>query len=220
MTREEFYTKFENRKYAEILDEFKRGLNLDIDIEEETNQASWSENFEALYLFWQMGAKGESPFIEEIFERFKNGESPQQLIDEKAENERAKRAAASADLTTFTTVQQIPLGEITMFAEEGLYFLSIEIKSYIFDDYVYDARNLIFGPINIQESKTEFTNDAFDESIYLFHSHNPIYLKSIELQNLNNLETQIKVELLFDFEFEVNGKNKSLVIEQKIPRFA
>ena len=220
MNQKEFWDKYNKREFDDLYSEFEKGVKFNFDLEQQTKQASWGEDYELLYFLWKIGAKGETPFIEEIFEKFQNGESFSEMANQKAKLEKEKRENASADLTSYNSVKDIPIGEIELkLHNHSEFYLHIDIKPYFYDDYVIEPDGLHFGPLLLNRDLgsngiVEFDSNEFDESIYLFHSHNPVELKSIEFIKLNNLETLIKITVSFNFEFGNNGKNETLILEK------
>ncbi|MDB5283675.1 MAG: hypothetical protein JWO06_2750 [Bacteroidota bacterium] len=108
------------------------------------------------------------------------------------------------------------------FGIKSFFNLGINIEPFLYEGEVADSDGFVFSPFGLDEEdlkggRREFERDDFDESIYLFHSHNPVYLKAIEFQTISEQELKIKVELLFAFQFEGNGKNQLVVLEQNIP---
>ena len=220
MEQEEFWRKYNNREFENLYSEFERGLKFNFDLEQETKQASWGEDYELLHFLWKIGAKGETPFIEDIFDKFNNGESFTQMANRKAESEKKKKADVSADLTAYNSIKDLPIGKIELrLHDHSEFYLHIEIKPYLYDDYVVEPDGLHFGPLRLNQDllsndRIEFAPNEFDESIYLFHSHNPVDLKSIEFQKISDTEILIKAEILFNFKFENNGENEILIIEK------
>ncbi|MFZ9955016.1 MAG: hypothetical protein ACO3E1_02730 [Flavobacteriales bacterium] len=126
------------------------------------------------------------------------------------------------DLSNYTSVKQIVFGEITLSrVDQHTYQLLIPIAPYLFDNYVYTEKELCFYPIEITEEHLkvghiDFAENQFDEAFYLFNSHNPVDLISIDFRNTEDEELLLIVKLHFIFEFERNGENEMLILEQKI----
>jgi len=220
MNQEDFWNKYNNREFDNLFSKFEKGVKFNFDLEQETKQASWGEDYELLYFLWKVGAKGESPFIEEIFEKFRNGENFSTMVNQKDELEKEKRENPSADLTSYNSVEDIPIGEIRLaLHDQSEFYLHIDIEPYLYDDYVVEPNGLHFGPLILNRDLSSngmitFDSNEFDQSVYLFHSHNPVDLKSIEFKKLNEQETSMKIEVSFNFEFENNGENEILTLEK------
>jgi hypothetical protein len=225
MTKEEFWESYNGRELEKIRPIIHRGASYDFDIQDITQKTSWLEDYEQLHFLWQLKAEAYTPFIKNIFDRFEKGESFQALLLEKELEKQRKLDVVKADLTNFTSVNQIPFGEISFEKDtETTLRLTLPILPYLFEEYVSENVVLVFSPIEIDKNdlkngRIDFEENHFDESIYLFNSHNPFDLKSIEFEDFSKEIIKMKITLAFVFEFEGNGDNQLLDIQITVPNF-
>jgi hypothetical protein len=222
MTKEEFWESYNSRDLEKILPIIHQSSSFDFDIQDITQKTSWLEDYEQLFFLWQLKAEAYTSFIKEVFDRFENGESYQALLHEKELEKQRKLDAVKADLTNFTSVNQIPFGEISFEKEtETTFRLTLPILPYLFEEHIAENENIVFSPIEISKNdlkngRIDFKVNQFDESIYLFHSHNPVDLKSIEFEDSSEDFIRMKITLAFLFEFEGNGANQLLDIQTTV----
>ena len=168
--------------------------------------ASFGDNFHMLYILWQARAKPTTPYLEEIFNEFENGKTPEIIIEERT------------DKNVYTTIKG-------KFSVEKLIIEKIEIDNKNgFEIYIKISNFIYKGDKSIQtielqlEKDVKISDDAefcfeineFTGSFYILNSHNPIDVKKLKI---NSLEKTIFLELYFDFEYERTGlKNQSLII--------
>jgi hypothetical protein len=225
MTKEEFWESYNSRELEKILPIIHQGAIFDFDIQDITQKASWLEDYEQLHFLWQLKAEAYTQFIKNIFDRFEKDVSYQVLLHEKELEKQRKLDAIKADLTNFTSVNQIPFGEISFEKEtETTFRVIFPILPYLFDEHVSENEIIIFSPIKIDKKdlkngRIDFEANQFDESIYLFHSHNPVDLKTIEFEDTTEDFIKMKLILKFLFEFEGNGDNQFLGIQITVPNF-
>ena len=223
MTREDFWKSYNDRELDKILPLLKNGETFGFDIKHYTQQASWSEDYEQLHFLWRMKAEAYTPFIKKVFERFENGESYEVMLFEKQIEKQRKLDLVKADLTNFKSINQIPFGEITFDKnDETTFRLTLPLFPYLYDGYICENEPIIFSPIKIDKNdlkngRIDFEPNKFDESIYLYDSHNPVDLKSIEFSDFSENSMQIKISVEFLFSFEGNGKNQVLEKTLTVP---
>jgi hypothetical protein len=214
MTREEFWKLYNDKEFEKILPILNSGETFGFDLKQYTLQSSWSKDYEQLHFLWRMKAEAYTPFIKNVFERFENGESYEVMLFEKQVEKQRKLNSVKADLTNFKSVNQIPFGEITFDKnDETTFRLTLPLLPYLYDGYVCENEFIIFSPIeidknNFKNGQITFEKNQFDESIYLFNSHNPVDLKSIEFSDFSENSMKIKITLEFLFAFEGNGNNQ------------
>jgi hypothetical protein len=223
MTKEEFWESYNSRELEKIRPIIHQGASYDFDIQDIIQKTSWLEDYEQLHFLWQLKAEAYTPFIKNIFDRFENGESYQVLLHEKELEKQRKLDSVKADLTNFTSVNQIPFGEISFEKEtETTFRLKLQILPYLFEEHVSENEMIVFSPIemdknDLKNGRIDFEANHFDESIYLFHSHNPVDLKSIEFEEITEDFIKMKIVLEFLFEFEGNGDNQLVDIQMTVP---
>ncbi len=222
MNSEEFWAKYSKREFDALYPEFKKGLEFEFDIKHEVKQASWIKDYELLFFLWKVGAQPETPFIQNVFERFVKGDTHYQMIEEENRKKELERSKVAVDLTSYDSVKDIPIDDIYLILDENSnYYLIVDIKPYLYDNSVIDLGDLQFGPLDLHQkiilNQKKYFNEDFGESIYLFHAHNPVDLKSIEFQMADESTAIIRADLLFDFEFGRVGNKEMRVIEKIIP---
>jgi hypothetical protein len=222
MTSKEFWKLFVDRDCEKLLPVLSKAKTFGLNMEEHTLQASRLRDYKQLYFLWQMKAKAYTENIKVIFDRFEKGETYKEiLLEEKQEKQRIIDSSKS-DLTKFKSVKNIPFGEIVFEKNEDNSFkLTLPILPYLFKGYVCEDGILEFEPIeitekNLKKGRIDFEDDEFGQSIYLFDSHNPVDLNSIEFKDISENNINIVINLSFLFDYEGNGKNQKLVIPLNI----
>jgi hypothetical protein len=223
MTSKEFWKLYEERDLEKLLPVLPKAKTFGFSMKEYTLQASQLRDYEQLYFLWQMKAKAYTENIKQIFERFEKGESYKEIVLEEAKEKQKIIDLVKADLTKFKSVKKIPFGEIVFEKNEDKTFkLVLPILPYLFEGYVCEDGILEFDPLEITEKhikkgRIDFEDDEFGQSIYLFDSHNPVDLNSIEFKDISENTINIEINLTFLFDYEGNGKDQKLVIPLTFP---
>ena len=219
MTREEFWKHYNGKDFEKLQSVFDRreesgfGFNMDTYVK----QASYGRDFEQLYFLWKLGAPESTPYIAEIFRRFKQGETARDMIREKEAEKQTQVLRAKADLTDYQSVDQIPIEKLFFNTDNNETYLIVRFLPFLYENKVFSPEACAFGPLVFNAPQPvggfDFSGQDFGESIYLFHTHNPVELKTIEVGQPSHGEVKVKIVLEFDFAFERNGKSELLSIE-------
>jgi hypothetical protein len=223
----DFWTYLEKQDYAALTHLFNHGKKFKIpNIQDWIKQASWQKNYAQMFFLWRNGAPAPTPFIEEIFSRFKMGVHFETLEQEKQAEKNAALALVKADLSDFTSAQQIPIEEIVFYKTandqmvETTYILSIRFAHYLQHGYVHAhtalAYTIYYAPPIVDGTLLTEDNFEGDESIYLFSSHNRVNLISLSFSKISNVQLNMRIELDFNFSLEGNGDEEILVLEKII----
>lgn len=224
MTSDDFWKLYNDRELNQLLPIIHKSKKFGFDLKHYTEQASWSTNYEELYFLWKLNAKAYTPFIEEIFNRFEKGEYEKMIIEKKLE-EQKKADSIKADLTEFSSVNQIPLGEISLSkGKDSIIRLTIPILPFHYDNFISEEELIVFSDLEInfddlKKGRIDFNKNQFDESIYLFYTHNPVVLKSIEFEDYSIDFLKIRITIQFYFSVENNGDDELLIIKETVPNF-
>jgi hypothetical protein len=218
MTRKEFWKLYEKRDLEKLLPLLPKAKAFGFNMKECTVQASQLRDYEQLYFLWQLKAKPYTEFIKPIFEKFENGETYHEIMREEALEKQKILDSVKADLTKLKSVKKIPFGEIVIEKNEDKTFkLALPILPYLFEGYVCVDGILEFEPFEVtkkhlKKGRMDFADDEFGQSIYLFNSHNPVDLNSIEFNETIGNNINIVINLNFLFDYEGNGKDQKLSI--------
>jgi hypothetical protein len=223
MTSKEFWKLFVDRDLEKLLPVLPKAKTFGFSMKEYTLQASLLRDYKQLYFLWQMKANAYTENIKVVFERFAKGETYKEIELEEEQEKQKLLDKVKANLTKFKSVQKIPFGEIVFEKSEHKTFkLTLPILPYLFKGYGCEDGILEFEPLEITEKhlkkgRIDFEDDEFGQSIYLFDSHNPVDLNSIEFKDVSENNINIVINLTFLFDYEGNGKNQKLVMPLNIP---
>ncbi len=169
-------------------------------------------NYDALFLLWKAGAKPETEYIEDFFNEFKHGKTPDVLYRKDAEVEIGKLQNIN-DYTENFSAKLLKISttnfEITGEEEASEIEFSIFLESFVFNNDIVkpQLQFIIFCSKEMKEriySDTGYTfpsDEISSSSIYIQNVHNPVDLKKLTIIPVNKY-FQLEAELYFDFEYE------------------
>jgi len=188
-----------------------------------------SINYDALFTLWKAKAIPTTEYVEEIFNEFKNGKTPQEFYQEDEEKEINKKKGVK-DFSKNFSAKKLKIASINIEVTEEIegvqdseVILNISLKPFIYKDWVTETELQFVGFCN-PEMKKQIYSDGYtfkeDEiepsSIYVQNVHNPIDLKTLKISEGKN-HNFIEATLFFDFEYErTDYKNETLHIKYKI----
>jgi hypothetical protein len=220
MERNQFWEYYNNYEFDKIKSIFGDGRlsEYGFDIATHTRQASWSHDFKRLYFLWQQGALAETPYIEQVFARFRNGEIAADLTAEMVAAKAKETASVKFDLTDYKSADQIPIEACSFDRDDtGVVSLYVRFAPFMYEGDVQRPEWCQFSDLNFDgfdgTNRFDFSGHNFDQSLYLFHAHNPVDLLEVAFSSVFDTEVSVKITLQFDFAFEAVGKREKRIIE-------
>ena len=181
---------------------------------------SFVNRYDVLFVLWQHGAAATTEHIENIFQKFENGNPPEVLFEmDRLEKER-KLNEVKLDLSDDFAASKLEVKKFEFDLNDVSWTLKMVLKPFIFAGRVSNQtidfesdKALLIQP----NSTIVFENQDFNASFYFDDAHNPVDLKSIKFGELKNNKIAFELDLFFDFEFEGGSlKNQNAQFKGKL----
>lgn len=221
---DEFWEYWEKFDYPNIERALRVGLDFDFDINHYVQQASWMNDFHMLYVFWKCGTRAPTPFIENIFKRFDAGDTADIL---KKEEQSLLKNEVKKDIKNLThnfSIKNLPIENVYFTLNKEIWLdLHIQFSAFLYESNLIKPQSLIFSLIvdsselnRLAGKEIFYDKEDFDESFYLYSSHNPVDLVVFKVINVNGKDCEVEFTLRFDFSYEKNGQEEFLTINKQI----
>jgi len=172
-------------------------------------------NYDALYCLWKAKAIPQTEYIEEVFDLFRSGKSPQELYsdDEKKKNLKLKKAL---DITNVFSIKKLKISnaffEITREIEnvqDSEIVLTILLEPFVYNGHFTETELQFVGFYNHEMKSKMFSINGYEfkmdeiepSSIYIQNVHNLVLLKRLRIKEGLKFNS-IEANLFFDFESE------------------
>ena len=215
MNSDKFMDLIVARKYEEVFSAISGGFDVDTPLGAlgkctALELAALSRDHKMVSILLKAGAKTKPQFEHIIHEL-----EPEKVVESKNDFSNAK------DLTNNFRINKLKLLKGKLIFEENSYSLEIPVEPFLLNDELIETKILIDDltfprPLVKMEEKVlnyplNPDEGYIDASIYLNHVHNPIDIPKIEVLKVDNNHVELKVNFIFDFEYEGSGfKNETL----------
>jgi hypothetical protein len=210
-----------------LIQAIEEGIDMSIASEEQKDGrrppiefASFVDNYGILYILWQHNALATTGYIENIFEKFKNGILPETLYEQEALEKTKRLNKVKLDLTNNFSASKLQVKKVKLTVDENGSEIIVTFKPFKYDNEVFE-RTIEFLTDDIllitPNSEWVFNTEEMDSSFYFDGVHNPVDLKKIKFGDKIDKKLDIELELFFDFEFERTPfKNESITLKSRI----
>jgi hypothetical protein len=197
-----------------IIQALEEGINISFASEEQEDGrrpaiefASFCDNYEILFILWLNKAVATTPYIESIFDKFKEGILPKDLVSDKKREKEKRNSKVKLDLTQDFSISKLQvlkgniLKEVDDSCELNIIFKPFKYEGKIFEN---ELEFKMYNMIQI-ESNTEYLftgNNEVCSSFYFDEVHNPVDLIKLKFGSIQRKKIEAEIDLFFDFEFE------------------